>query len=235
MNIKKLVFNNFGLKVTALFLALLAWAMISGKERSNSERTIDVNVEYFNVAGNIDVSSVRPEKARLTIRGTSKELGKLADADFKIKIDLKDVTEGTRLNYFTEDYLQYPAGVKLVSIHPRMIEIIVKEFVSREVPVRVRYKGELKPGIVLQDRQIVPEKVRIFGYKSQIEEISFVEVVDWVDLTTINESCVIRLPLKKSKDILKFDDADTIEIHLQVGNKIKEGTANSENQQKNEG
>lgn len=223
MNIKKLVFNNFGLKVTALFLAILAWAIISGRERSNSERTIDVNVEYYNVAGNIDVISIRPEKARLTIRGTSKVLGKLTDADFKVKINLKDVTEGSRLNYFTEDYLQYPDGVQVISAHPRMIEIIVKDFVSREVPVRVRYKNELKPGIILQERRIIPEKVRIFGYKSQISEIAFVEVAEVVDLSTIEQNTVLRLPIKKHKDILKFENSENVEIQIRVINKSKPG------------
>ena len=82
--------------------------MITGKERSYSERVLEVRVECLNVSDNIDVSSVKPEKVRLTVKGTSKELKKVAPEDFKIKIDLKDVTEGTRLNYFTEDYLQSP-------------------------------------------------------------------------------------------------------------------------------
>ena len=149
MKIKKFVTNNFGLKVTALFLAFFVWAMITGKERSYSERVLEVRVECLNVSDNIDVSSVKPEKVRLTVKGTSKELKKITPEDFKIKIDLKDVTEGTRLNYFTEDYLQSPEEIQNMSVHPRMIEITVKEFITKEDFVWVKFKGRLKRGIRL--------------------------------------------------------------------------------------
>lgn len=221
MKIKSIIFNNVGLKITALFLAFFVWAMITGKERSYTERTIDVNVEYFNISPNIDVRNVRPEKVRLRIRGTSKQFERVTPEDFKVRIDLRGVTEGTRLNYFTEDYLQYPEGMNPFSIHPRMIEINVKQFMARDVPIRVRYKGDLQPGVLLKERVLRPEKVRIFGYKSEIAAIDNVEASEWIDLSKLRQNTVIRLPLKKDKDILKFEDTDTVEVHIIIENKNK--------------
>jgi YbbR domain-containing protein len=218
MKIKSYFVNNFGLKVTALCLALFVWAGISGKEHSYAERNLEVNVEYFNAAESINVSSVRPEKVRLRVRGTSRELERINPGDYNIKIDLKGVTEETRLNYFTEDYLQYPEDMRPVSIHPRWIEVTVKEFASREVPIRVRYRGDMKPGVALVNRRLKPEKVRIFGYKSEIEDIEVVEAVEWVNLSIIEKNSVIRIPLKKSKDILRFEDVDSVEVHVTVIN-----------------
>jgi YbbR domain-containing protein len=221
MNIKNFIFKNLGLRFGALVLAVLVWAMIAGKERSYSEKTIDVNVEYYGIQEKIDVSSVRPDKVRLKVRATSQQLNKTTPEDFKIRINLQDVLEGTH-NYWTENYLQFPEGMEIMAIQQKMIEITVKEFMTREVPVRVYYKGKMKPGIRLVDRRLVPEKVKVFGYKSQIANLEEVEAAEWVDLSEIQENTVIKIPLKKEAEILKFEDTDTIEVHITVENMNKE-------------
>lgn len=223
MQIKNFIFKNPGLRFMALVLAVLVWAMISGRERSYSEKTMDVNVEYYGIQENIDVRSVRPDKVRIKIRATSQELNKITPDDFRIRINLQDVTEGIH-NYWTENYLQFPEGMEIMAIQQKMIEVTIKEFMTREVAVRVRYKGKMKPGIRLVERHLVPEKVKIFGYKSQIADLEEVEAAEWVNLAEIQESTVIKIPLKKEAEILKFEDTDTIEVHITVENTNKPET-----------
>ena len=43
--LKKLFLTNWDLKVSALLLAILVWAMISGREKTYSERTMKVPIE----------------------------------------------------------------------------------------------------------------------------------------------------------------------------------------------
>ena len=217
MQIKKIIFKNPGLKFVALVLAVLVWAMISGKERSYSEKTMDVNVEYFGNRENIDVMGVRPDKVQIKIRATSQQLNEITPDDFRIRINLQDVSEGIH-NYWTENYLQFPEKMEIISIQQKMIEVTVKEFMTREVLIRVRYKGMINPGIRLVDRRLVPEKVKIFGYKSQIANLEEVEAADWVNLSEIQESTVIKIPLKKQAEILKFEDTDVVEVQITVEN-----------------
>jgi YbbR domain-containing protein len=221
MHIKNFIFKNLGLRFVALVLAILVWAMISGRERTYSEKTVDVNVEYYGIRENIDVRSVRPDKVRVKIRATSQQLNKITPEDFRIRINLQDVSEGVH-NYWTENYLQIPEGIEIMSIQQKMIEVTVKEFMTREVLTRVRYKGKLKPGIRLVDRIVVPEKVKIFGYKSQIADLEEVEAAEWVNLAEIQESTVIKIPLKKQPEILKFEDTDVVEVRITVENLDKE-------------
>jgi YbbR domain-containing protein len=217
MQIKNFIFKNLGLRFMALVLAVLVWAMIAGRERSYSEKTMDVNVEYYGIQENIDVRSVRPDKVRIKIRATSQDLNKITPEDFRIRINLQDVSEGIH-NYWTENYLQFPEGMEIMAIQQKMIEVTVKEFMTREVVARVRYKGKMKPGIRLVERRLVPEKVKIFGYKAQIADLEEVEAAEWVNLAEIRESTVIKIPLKKEAEILKFEDTDTIEVHITVEN-----------------
>jgi YbbR domain-containing protein len=225
MQIKNFLFKNLGLRFGALVLAVLVWAMISGRERSYSEKTMDVNVEYYGITENIDIRSVRPDKVRIKVRATSQQLNKITPEDFIIRMNLQDVSEGTH-NYWTENYLQFPEGMEIMAIQQKMIEITVKEFMTKEVPTRVRYKGKMKPGIRLVERRLVPEKVKVFGYKSQIANLEEVEAAEWVNLSEIRENTVIKIPLKKEAEILKFEDTDTIEVHITVENMNKTKSEN---------
>jgi len=225
MSIRDFFFNNFGLKVTALVLALTTWILIAGKEHAYLEKNFECNVEFYNVSENIDVDS-RPEKVRINVRGTSKEINRITPNDFKLKIDLKGITRSTSLSFLVEDFLQISSGIRpeAITIHPRMISITAKEFMSKEVSVRVRYTGSLKPGIILIDRKLIPEKVRIFGYKSEISAIEHVDSAEEIKLGDIDQTKRIKVPLKKIEEILRFENAGEVEVEIVVETRRKNGT-----------
>ena len=219
MKDNNIIFNNFGLKITAIFLAILVWIIISGKERAYSERTLAVNVEYFNETKEMFIRNVYPEKVRIKIKGTSKEINKVSPEDIKLKIDLKGITESTKLNRFAEDYLELPENINVESVYPQWIEITVEEYISKEVPVRIIYKGKLKKGIRLIRRKVTPDKIKIFGYKSQIQNINTVYAAENINLSEITENKTIKIPLKKGKEILKFEGSDEVEVSIVVERK----------------
>lgn len=216
MMLKRIIFNNFGLKLTALFIALFVWIQITGSQRLYVEKTIDVDVEYVNVSQNINVSFLRPEKVKVKVRGTSSKIKELVAEDFKMRLDLNGVKESMPLNFFTEDYLISPPEIQVVSVHPKMIEMQVEEFMSRVVPVKVQYKNSFPKGIRLIEVVVKPPEIKIFGYKSQVRSINEVYLFDAVDRSKINESTTLKIPLKKREEILKFEDTETVEITVVV-------------------
>lgn len=205
--------------MVALFLATLVWAIITGKERSYEEKTIEVSPEYYNVNPSIVVSSVIPYNVRIKVRGTSNQLEKISEDNFKIRIDLERIKENSRFNVFAEDALQYPTDIAILSIQPKMIEITTTEISTREVPVKVRYVGQLKSGVVILERRITPNKIKIFGYKSQVFNINEVEAAEYIDLSDITKSETFSLPLKKVKEIIRFEGNDFVTVSIIVENK----------------
>ena len=216
MKLKRLILNNAGLKTLALALALLTWALITGRERSYIERSFDVNVEFINVSENIDIRNMSSERVRITLRGAAKEIGQITSEDIKLKLNLKGINESTKQNFYSENYLEFPEGLSVISSHPRWIEITVEEYISKEVPIIVRYRGKLPDGVRLLERKLIPDKVTIFGYQSQIKGIKSVSVINDVDLNEINESVSIKIPLRKREEILRFEGVDEVEVVVTI-------------------
>lgn len=216
MNIKKILFNNIGLKLTALFIALFVWIQITGKERLYVEKTLDIDVEYVNVSENIDVRLVRPEKVKIKVRGTSSEMKEILSENFKVRIDLRGIRESMRLNVFTEDYLITPEDTRVVSIHPKMIEMKVEEFMTREVPVKVQFVGNYSKNIKVKEVRIRPQRVKIFGFKSRIQSINIISTLEPVDRSKITETITLTLDLKKREEILRFEDVKSVEVTIVV-------------------
>jgi len=209
--------NNKGLKLTAFLLAVSVWVLISGSERTYLEKNFTINIEHVNTSELIDVQN-RPDTVRLLVRGTTEVIAKISEKDFGINVDLKDVTASTNLTMFTEDHMTHPDGIEIISVTPKIFEVIVREFMYKEVPVRVLYTGRLPNGVALLDRQITPEKVRIFGYKTELQNIDTVYCSRKIDLSGIQENTVIKLPLEKSAEILRFEGVDSVDVSLTIKN-----------------
>ncbi|MBN2345327.1 MAG: YbbR-like domain-containing protein [Candidatus Aminicenantes bacterium] len=213
--LKELAFNNWGLKLSALLLAVLVWGIISGRERTFSERTLKIPVEVANVSENVEVVSLRPEEVSIALRGASKFVAAYRAESQPIRIDLSNIKERSKLNYFAEDYLEIPKEVQLVSIHPKMIEVYVEEFATREVPVKIRFRGRLPASWRMTSAKTVPDRVTIMGYKSQIADIDAVWTEE-VNLAGISGSLSRPVALKQVQEILKFRDRQEVELVLEI-------------------
>ncbi len=213
--LKKIFLNNWQLKTPALLLAILVWAIISGQEKTYSEKTLKIPIEIINLSPNLEVVSIQPEEARVSLRGTANLLSKLRPESASIKINLENVNESGRLNYFAEDSLEIPHNIQLLSIHPKMIEVFVEEFETKELPVKIRFRGRLKEPLKLKEARVIPDRVTIIGYKSQLNNITVVYTED-VNLDEVEASQKRKIALKQTRNILKFRDRRDVDLLLEI-------------------
>ena len=215
--LRKLFLNHWGLKASALLLAVLVWAIISGQEKSYSERTLKIPIEIINVSSNLEVVNLQPEELRVSLKGTANLISKIRPENMAIKIDLKNINESSKLNYFAEDYLEIPQGVQIISLHPKMIEVYVEEFDAKELPVKIRFRGQLKEPLKMKAARVIPDRVTIIGYKSQLGSITVV-FTEEVNLDEITSSQKRRIALKQTRNILKFRDHRDVDLVLEITN-----------------
>jgi YbbR domain-containing protein len=109
-----------------------------------------------------------------------------------------------------------PEDTQVVSIHPKMIEMKVEEFMTKEVPVRIQFIKSYNRNLKVKEVLFKPQKVKIFGYKSRIQSINSVAAVEPVDRSKITETTTLKIDLKKREEILKFEDAESVEVTIVV-------------------
>jgi YbbR domain-containing protein len=213
--IRNLFLNNWGLKVSALILAVLIWAIVSGQEKAYSEKTLKIPIEIIHVSPNVEVVSLQPEDARVALRGAANLVARIHPENMAIKIDLKNINVSSKLNYFAEDYLEIPQGIQVISIHPKMIAVYVEEFDTKELPVKIHFRGQLKAPLKMKSARVIPDRVTIIGYKSQLGDIAVVHTEE-VNLDEIGASQELKVALKQTRNILKFRDRRDVDLQLEI-------------------
>lgn len=218
--IKTLFLENLSLKVMALVLAVLVWAAVTGRERADSEKTLRVPVELTNVSESIEVRSVKPEEVSLSLHGATQIINGISQQNMKIRIDLKDMVKSGRINFYAEDHLRIPEGIHILSVHPKMIEINIEEFVIREIPVKIHFIGRLKSGLTLKEARVNPEKVTVIGFRPQITEIESI-ATEPLNLATVENSINLIVALKKTGNVLRFQAQKEVEVTLDIAGSRK--------------
>ena len=212
MNIKKWLFNNLYLKLLALFIAFVVWAVVAGQAQTYSEKNLEIGVTYHGAPGHIDIREVQPAKVLLRVHGLSRLVESLDASSFSLNLDLKGVNRAGESAFFSEDHLKIPDNIEVRQIQPRIVRVISDEFSTREVPVRIVYKGRFPKGVRLIERRLSHERATIFGYLSQIIKIDRIEGEFSVNLEEIDRSKTIRVPLMKQDGVIRFEGVSAVDV-----------------------
>jgi len=216
MNIKKWIFNNWHLKLLALFVAMLVWVVVAGQARAFSEKSFELGVTYHGVLPHIDVRDIQPAKVLVRVYGVSRLVEALDVSSLVLSIDLADVKRAGESAFFSEDYLTVPEGIEVKQIQPRIVRVISDEFSTREVPIRITYKGKFPKGVRLIERRLSQERVILFGYLSQIIKIDRIEGEFPIDLEQIDRSKTIKVPLLKLDGVIRFEGGSAVDVSFVV-------------------
>lgn len=156
---KWLTHNNFA-KVIALVVSIILWAMVhldSGTPVAPTtmveSRMIDnvkIQVTGFDEDQYV-LYDIEPDKVNLEVKGKRTDLTSYV-ADYKVKVDLKNVGPGTISLPLT---YELPPGVQLISMEPSIVKVTVEAKETKEMPVTITTKGEVDEGVQLGD-PVVP-------------------------------------------------------------------------------
>ncbi len=222
MSMRNLIFKNLGLKVLALFIALLVWTIITGRERASDEMTLRIPVEIVNPPLNIEVKSIRPEEVQVSVQGKTQLLNALGSRSLTVRIDLARFSESAKLQFFAEDYIEKPESLSILSVHPKMVEIHLEELISKTVAVRLTSRGRLPAGFRPEDLRINPTRVTIYGYRSEIDKLTAISSEE-IDLAALEPGVPLTVSLKQGPEILKFVDSREIQVLLAAREKQDNG------------
>lgn len=185
----RLLTYNWRLKLAALGLAVLIWAVVSSEQVTTQWIPVRVDPvvrdpEYV-LSGAAD-----PAEVRVQFSGAGRELWELALDRPKLVLPLDDV--GERRAFAVDATMLRSSSrlnVQVLDIRPAVVRVDLQRLVSRVVPVRARIGPRSLDRYVIGDSlEILPAEVRVTGPADRLAEITAVwtepfEIVPTTDST----------------------------------------------------
>jgi YbbR domain-containing protein len=172
------IFSNFGLKIAALFLALLLWF------HATTDKTFiydfDLPLILSGLSSDLILASPLPPKIKVKIRGRGKQL-------IKYFLSEKEsvVIDASQSKYRETDYTVKPEDIPLpkdLSLEveridsPKQIRISLDYFSEKEVPVKAQVEAVPQSGYVQVDSlELKPNKILLSGPRTLTRKIEQVD------------------------------------------------------------
>jgi hypothetical protein len=154
--------RRMGLRLLALFAALVVWWVASVEKREQtSERVVDASVSFNSSPGMILLDPIQTVKVRL--RGPDRRVRGISPFEIDLVVDVEGDWPGTRVILLSPANVVVPTEVEVRSIEPNSLAIRVDREATALLPVLPRLVGEPAGGAVPGDARVVPDKVTVRG------------------------------------------------------------------------
>jgi YbbR domain-containing protein len=202
--------SNLGLKVLALIIALGLW--LAGHR--DTERAIEVPVEFRNIPSDLMVSDNRVDYVVLRLMGPRTLISTLDSEDLKLSMDLKGAKSGSASYPLGAHSFNIPRGVTVARITPPVINLRLEPVLKRSVPVTVRLSSGPPPGYKVYQTTVQPPVVSVQGPADDVKRLTSIETVP-IDIEETNGVVTHKVRLSADGKALSFSP-DQVDVAISV-------------------
>ena len=174
--IRGLLFDNLGLKLVALLLAVLVYLNVYTDRPATM--TVSFPIQLTDVGDSLSLSGPVPAAVQAEVRGTGKQLIRLRLSEPMLKISLAGVGRGHFERAVASEDLPVTAsdGVAIERvIGPRMLQLQIDRRITRRLPVAPRIEGLPGAGALSWDVVLVePSHMKITGPETAVSALDSV-------------------------------------------------------------
>ncbi|MEQ9401834.1 MAG: hypothetical protein RJQ04_21890 [Longimicrobiales bacterium] len=191
------VSQNWRLKLAALGLSVLLWALVQTDE-GNAETfsSVPVRVEVDDTAWTLAAAPL-PSAVELRMSGPTREMFRLAREGTVIRVPVSAVGSADTVVTLRRDWVALGdgSGVSVESVSPSAVRLTFEPARTRAVPVSVRLRGRLPDYLALASPMgVTPPVMRVRGPASRVEALDSVRL-EVLDLADVRASGVIEVPV----------------------------------------
>ncbi len=208
------LYRDLGLKIFALFLAILFWFHIHTEKTYEVTRAIPIRYEM--PSDTLVVVSDLPKSLEIRLRAKGKALMILAFRKPVYTVDLRRLRPGRRTIKLQAEALKFPEFVEyqLLDLSPKEFQVILDRRRTRQVPIRVQLQGAPAEGYVVWSQEVRPESVVVSGPAKLMGRIKDV-LTEPVNIQGRSKSLKKRVKLLPPSP--KFEmDPKTAEVRVQI-------------------
>jgi YbbR domain-containing protein len=208
--------NNLPFKVLAILLALTVWFLAKQEEKP-------VQVSFFAPIIFTDLPpmlqvAVNPTQVNVSATVSQRRSSSLNPAEIRMILDLGTARPGTYTFPVEADNLQTPVPLDVEKISPNQVELVIEELIEKELPLQARYSGQLGPGYLLEQIEIVPPTARVRGPKRLLDRLSQLMTRE-IDLSDLNSSTdmLVKIDLPSQEFQIVNQGIDSYRASITLG------------------
>lgn len=215
MTIKDVLLENWGLKVTAICLALMLWYAVRGDPRT--ERSITVPLEIHNIPRNLEITSERPTSVDITIRGSIANPG-FGQVTPACVIDLQSAGEGERIVPIGPESvrLSRASGLEVVSVRPPRIKLMLERTTSKELTISPVLIGKPAEGFEVYSAIPFPPTTVVTGPRSRIERLKEVNT-EAISIQGLTDRTRTFVNLNIQDGMIQSATSRPVEVNVDIG------------------
>jgi len=176
--LRGLLFDNLGLKLTALLLAVVVYLHVYTERPAHLKYSFPVQIT--DVDSTLCLLGPAPGAVTAELRGTGKQLIRLRLGEPVLKISLAGVAKGRFERAITADDLplRMSEGVEVERmVSPRTIEVQLDRKVRRWLPVAARFEGAPAEGFAVGGPLSTrPDHVTVTGPETAVAKLDSVQL-----------------------------------------------------------
>lgn len=214
---RKLLFENFGLKITAILLSILLWLFASS--RGLSEIALDVPLEFKDIPPGLELMNHSIKVVGVNIKGQERIIRTIRSSDIRAFVDLSKAKKGESIYSINKNNIKLPPGVTATNITPSYVKVSIEESVTKTVEVRPIIIGIPGSGFYIKSISVFPERVMIDGARSRVNVVDTIKT-EPLDITGIRETVSRDLELDTTGTNIRTRTKDvTVKIVIARGKK----------------
>lgn len=197
--------NNFTLKVLSLFIAIIMWSYVMGRENPVIDRNYtNIKVEFNNIESlerdNLIVMDPMEATVKVRVKGKKSDLdsNRFSSNNIEATVDLSGYQEGNVKIPVKVELFDQLSSIELVSFEPKNILFNIDKYITKEKNVTIKTVGNTSEDFIVDDITSKPSTILLKGPRTWVNQVS--EVVGIVDITNRTETSNISVPLKLLDD-----------------------------------
>ena len=170
--IRGLLFDNLGLKLVALLLAVVVYLNVYTDRPASM--VVSFPIVVTDLPESLTVVDLSPAAVAAELRGTGKQLIRLRVTEPPIKVSLAGVEEGHFERSLGPEDLPLPAGTRIEvdrMVSPRTLSMTIDRRVRRIVAVAARLEGAPVNGAIVGRAAVRPERAELVGPRGRIASL----------------------------------------------------------------
>lgn len=214
MDLRRILLENWPIKLASLLFAVTLWFYVTSKGKS--ELSLTVPLELRNVPQGMAVVGDVPAVIEVRLQGQERAL---RDISFSKKVmgtvDLSRAREGENRLHLSPDDIRRPAGVSVTYLAPMEIDVRLERLLQRAFRLKAVTQGRPAPGYGLAGMTVKPPKITLEGPAGVIQTFTRLQTMP-IDITDLkNPTTVVPRIDYQGKTVRVVEPEISVTIDIQ--------------------